>query len=101
MDFFLKEAVHQRAFCSYIVFLYRGKYCTTLFFFSFSKQHLGGTASTHTCGAIAHLQRGAEGMAIGVSTPQVVHSTNRKARANLEFSTAVRGPCPEFLMILL
>lgn len=29
--FFLKEAVHQRAFCSYIVIFYRGKYCTTFF----------------------------------------------------------------------
>lgn len=37
MDFFLKEAVHQRAFCSYSFFFcfYRGKYCTTLFFLSF------------------------------------------------------------------
>lgn len=32
--FFLKEAVHERAFCSYIVIFYRGKYCTTLFFSS-------------------------------------------------------------------
>lgn len=32
--FFLKDAVHQRAFCSYIVIFYRGKYCTTLFFSS-------------------------------------------------------------------
>lgn len=32
--FFLKEAVHQRAFCSYIVIFYRGKYCTTFFFSS-------------------------------------------------------------------
>lgn len=41
MVFFLKEAVHQRAFCSYsfVVFFYRGKYCTTHFFF-FSKQYL-------------------------------------------------------------
>lgn len=63
MDFFLKEAVHQRAFCSYIVvFFYRGKYCTTLFFFFLLKTTSGGIASTHVCGAIAHPQCGAQGM---------------------------------------
>lgn len=43
--FFLKEAVHQRAFCSYIVIFYRGKYCTTFFFLL--KTISGGISSTH------------------------------------------------------
>lgn len=79
MDFFLKEAVHQRAFCSYSFFFvcfYRGKYCTTLFFFSFFFSSLlktisGGTASTRARGAIAQLQLGAEGITMGASPPRV------------------------------
>lgn len=82
MDFFLKEAVHQRAFCSYIVFFTEENTVQPYFFFlSFSKQHLE-ERRLHTSGAITHLQRGAEGMAICVSTPQVVHRINRKARTD-------------------
>lgn len=45
MVFFLKEAVHQRAFCSYIVFLQR-KILYNLFFFLL-KTISGGVSSTH------------------------------------------------------